>query len=228
MVFKDRAHAGKLLSQTLMAARIGSRPGPEMETLVLALPRGGVPVAIDIATALHAPLDVLVSKKIGAPDQPEFAIGAVSSRGVVITNPSLNQAYVSRLQHYLESERNRLLDATLLMEQYWRSAAGIEQQSCRGKRVIVIDDGIATGMTTLAALRSIRESGASFIVLATPVISRDTLRWLSGECDLSVAVTVPEDLTAIGLFYEDFQQVEDEEVVRGLQACASAGKEHPR
>ncbi len=226
MVFKNRAHASELLAQTLLLARVDTRPTPDMETLVVALPRGGVPVALAVAVALHAPIDVLVSKKIGAPDQPEFAIGAVSSTGAVVTNTSLTQSYLHQLQPYISSERERLLHATQIIEAQWRKLAGTSAEAMNGRRVILVDDGIATGMTTLAALRSVRDKGASYVVLATPVIARDTLRRLSHECDLTVAVQVPEDLTAIALFYEDFHQVEDSEVIACLQASKAAMEQH--
>lgn len=218
MIFRDRTHASTLLATMLITARIKTRPDPEMPTVVVGLPGGGVPVAAGIANKLHAPIDILVSKKIVAHDNPEFALGAVSSTGTFVINTSLPQEYLQRQSDCIESERLRLLESTAKKERQIREAAGIEQVDVQNKKVIVVDDGIATGMTTLAALRTMRHLGASYVVLATPVIARQTLANLCTECDLAVAVQVPEDLSAVGLYYEDFHQLEDDEVVDCLRA----------
>lgn len=170
-----------------------------------------------LAERLGAPIDVLVSKKIGAPDQPEFAIGAVSSSGVTVTNPGLSADYLNQVRDFIEQERVRLLRVTRDQEDAFRADSGITQLDLHDKRVIVVDDGIATGMTMLAALRSVKELGASYVILASPVIARDTLRKLHLECDLAIAVTVPEKLSSIGDFYEDFRQVDEKDMTRDLR-----------
>lgn len=215
VVFKDRVHAGQLLATTFMMVQ--KRHRSDLDTVIVALPRGGVAVALPLAERLGAPVDILVSKKIGAPDQPEFAIGAVSSSGVTVTNPGLSEDYLSQLHDFIEQERVRLLSFTREQEEAFRAASGMSQLDLHEKRVIVVDDGIATGMTTLAALRTVKELGASYVILASPVMARDTLRRLHLECDVAIAVTVPENLRSIGDFYEDFHQVDEVEMAQDLR-----------
>lgn len=210
MVFKDRYHAGQLLATTLMM--VEKKHAADLETVIAALPRGGVPVALELSKRLKAPIDILVSKKIGAPDQPEYAIGAVSSSGIVVMNPELDEDYLASIRDYVTTQRVQLRESTFLQESELRKRCNIDQLELKGKRVIIVDDGIATGMTTLAAIRTAKEKGASYVILAAPVIARDTLRKLHVECDLAVAVTVPERLQSIGDFYEDFHQVEEREL----------------
>lgn len=191
-----------------------------MNNVLVALPRGGVPVAVEIAKTLMAPLTVLVSKKIGLPQQPEFAIGAVSSAGVVVINDDTD---IPRelLQPYIEEERLRLTEITRQLELKWLQSAGLEKQiDFHQKRAIVVDDGVATGMTVIAAADSLKQLGASEIIIATPVLARDTRHLLSPHCNDIISILEPEDLGAIGMFYEDFHQVPDDEVREALSECA--------
>ena len=217
MIFKDRLQAGELLTRSVLLEEKRAPTG--LATVVVALPRGGVPIAAAVARGLHAQLDILVSKKIGAPHQAEFAIGAVSSGGAVVVNPELNAALLDLPSGYIESEAKRLLQLTRDLENSWRRAAGMKAVPLEGKRVILVDDGVATGMTTLAALKTTKDRGASYVVLAAPVIAKETLNRLRDHCDLAVAVTVPEAMGAIGHFYEDFHQLDDAEVIACLR-CA--------
>lgn len=216
-MFTNRAQSGKLLAQKVKAALSRRKP---LQNIVVALPRGGVPVALEVAKAVVAPLTVLVSKKIGAPFQPEYAIGAVSSVGVVAINKDTGIP-ADVLQPYIESERKRLSEITKEAELKWLHSAGLKQQlDFHGRRAIIVDDGIATGMTALAAADSLKELGAAEIIIATPVIASETKSLLKPHCQEIIAVLEPSDLGAIGLFYEDFHQVPDDEVQEALAHCA--------
>ena len=208
MLFADRKDAGRKL-----AAALANFQG--QDCLVLALPRGGVPVAAEVALALHAPLDILLVRKIGAPHQPEFAIGAVIDGGapVIVRNPELirlsgtteKQFEMICSQQLNEIERRRNL--------YLR---GYRPMSPTDRVAIIIDDGIATGATMRAALQATRMRHPKELVLATPVAAPDTLESLRGEVDEVVCLESPENFGAVGRFYADFEQTTDEEVVATL------------
>lgn len=216
-MFKDRKSAGILLCKKLQESLAGKA---EIPNIVVALPRGGVPVAVEIAEALKAPLTVLVSKKIGAPFQAEFAIGAVSSSGVFVLNE--NSGFdLDHLQKYIDKERQRLSSITKEAELECLQSAGLKAQiDFSGKRAIVVDDGIATGMTVMAAAKSLRQLGAAEVIVAAPVVALESVETLLSYSDQVLAVETPRDLGAIGLFYEDFHQVPDEELKEALSHCA--------
>jgi predicted phosphoribosyltransferase len=216
-MFRNRQHAGSLLSHSVAQALENSDHFDSSEMIIVALPRGGVAVALEIAQALDCPLDVLVSKKIGAPDQSELAIGAVTSDGIVVINDELTDC-LGIANDYIESKKQYLMRKTRAQEEHWRSSAGMNDRlDVRGKQVILVDDGIATGMTALAAARSIRRRGAKQLVLATPVMSCHAYTLLEDECDRIVALSVLIDFAAIGQFYLDFHQVEEREVIGALR-----------
>lgn len=202
MIFEDRAHAGQLLAREL--ARYA-----EPDVLVLALPRGGVPVGAEIARALKAELDVVIPRKIGAPGDPELAIGAVSGNGAVILNEELvrvlgvPEAYIreAAARERVEIRRRSLL---------YRGRQPAPR--VKGRTVIVVDDGIATGYTMLAALRGVRQEGPAMLVAAVPVAPPDSIAKLEAEADEVVALSTPSHFFAVGQFYQDFSQVTDEEV----------------
>lgn len=204
--FRDRQDAGEKLAAAL-------RPYAEERPIVLALPRGGVPVGREIARALSAPLDVWVVRKIGVPWHPELGVGAVAEGGEV---------YLSR--HIFD--RVGLTDDELAdLSEAKRGEVAARVRKFRGDRrppdlrhrtVILVDDGIATGGTVHAAIRSIRARGPKQIILAVPVAAPDTLAELDPEVERVVCLVNPADLYAIGLWYEDFTQVSDDEVVRLL------------
>ena len=208
VLFADRKDAGRKLAAALANFR-------GQDCLVLALPRGGVPVAAEVALALHAPLDILLVRKIGAPHQPEFAIGAVIDGGapVIVRNPELirlsgtteKQFEMICSQQLNEIERRRNL--------YLR---GYRPMSPTDRVAIIIDDGIATGATMRAALQATRMRHPKKLVLATPVAAPDTLESLRGEVDEVVCLESPENFGAVGRFYADFEQTTDEEVVATL------------
>jgi putative phosphoribosyl transferase len=199
--FRDRRQAGRVLAERLEHLR--GRPG----LLVLALPRGGVAIGFEVAHALHAPLDVFVVRKLGFPGQEEFAMGAIASGGVRVMNPlpGMNvpaeavAAVVAREQDELV-RRERLYRGD-------RPAVAI-----RGRTVVVVDDGLATGSTMRAAVMGIRRQHPAHLVVAVPVGARETCMQLQAEADEVVCAAMPHPFRAVGLWYEDFPQASDDEV----------------
>lgn len=213
-MFANRAEAGRKLAERLDSYLT-------RDPAVLALPRGGVPVGFEIAKRLRAPLDLVLVRKIGAPDQPELALGAIAdgpSPEVVLNEGLL--PYVMLPEDYLRRQERLKLD-----EIERRRAAllgGRQPLELGGRTAIVVDDGIATGATMRAALRSVRKRGARGVVLAVPVAPRDTVESLRGEVDDLVCLRIPSPFYAIGAFYSDFAQLSDEEVARLLKDAAEA------
>lgn len=205
--FRDRAEAGRFLAERLHAYR-GKDP------IVLALPRGGVPVAYEISRYLGAPLDVFIARKLGAPDQPELGIGAVAQGGTRL----LNERIVERLgipEDYLDFVTRREeaeVERRMLLLRGDRPEPGV-----RDRTVILVDDGLATGVTARAAIVALRERGPRRLVLAVPVCAAQTAEIVRHEVDDLVSLRTPSDLYAIGLWYEDFEQVSDDEVVELLE-----------
>jgi putative phosphoribosyl transferase len=215
MQFSDRADAGRRLAAALAVLR-DERP------VVLALPRGGVPVAYEVARALHAPLDVILVRKLGVPWQPELAMGAIGEGSVRVLNDDvLRTARVSeRDVAAVEAREREELDRRVRMFRGGRAMTPIE-----GRTVIVVDDGIATGSTAYAALQVARAAGARRVVLAAPVAPPSTVRWFldDGAADDVVVVEQPARMWAIGAWYENFSQTTDAEVVELLDRAAQAG-----
>lgn len=213
--FADRSEAGRRLGERLARFK-GEQP------LVLALPRGGVPVGFEVAQALDAPLDVILVRKIGAPFQPELAIGAVVNGGQaeIVLNHQL-MADLGVAEGYIERERARQLEEIERRRQLY--AAGRARSDARDRTAIVVDDGIATGATVEAALRAVRRAGPRRLVLAVPVAPPDTLERLRSQVDEIECLMIPDDLGSIGTFYGDFRQLSDDEVVALLERAAARG-----
>lgn len=210
MHFGNRLEAGRRLG-----ARLEYLRGQDL--VVLGLPRGGVPVAAEVAAALDAPLDVCLVRKLGVPRQPELGMGAIGEDGVrVINEEVLHGTGVSArdLARVEEHERRVLADRGAR----YRGAA--PPLSVAGRTAVVVDDGVATGSTARAACRIARARGAARIVLAVPVAPREFARRLGGEADELVCLDTPWDFAAVGQFYADFTQVEDEEVTACLRQAA--------
>jgi putative phosphoribosyl transferase len=205
MAFKDRSEAGRKLALAL-SGYTDQRP------VILALPRGGVPVASEVAAALDAPLDLILVRKVGLPFQPELAMGAVVDGEVpiIVRNEDvIRSAGISESQ--FEDVCNRELAEIERRRRLYLGSR--ERVSIAGRTAIVIDDGIATGATTRAALRATRKRGPKKLVLAVPVAPADSLMAMRKEADEVICLEVHEFFGAIGLYYEDFQQISDEEVV---------------
>jgi putative phosphoribosyl transferase len=175
----------------------------------LAVPRGGVPVAKEVARAIGAPLDLVTTRKIGAPGQPELAVGAVSQEGEIVTNPEL-VTMLNISEDYLREESSKQVEEIRTRMRKYRGDRPYPKLA--GKTVVIVDDGIATGATIRAAVKSVKRMNAAKVILAAPVGPPDAVRELSRIADRVVCLSMPEGFEAIGEFYEEFEQVEDETV----------------
>jgi putative phosphoribosyl transferase len=212
LLFSNRKEAGRLLADALVERNLA-------DVVVLALPRGGVPIAMEVARALSAPLDLVLVRKLGAPSQPELALGAVvdgADPHVVLNDdivrelgvqPAAIDQIVARELAVIERRRTRWL-------------AGRPSVPLSGRTAVIVDDGIATGATVKAAIDAVRRQGASHIVVATPVAPADTVFELARLADDVVVLSTPEPFGAIGRFYIDFTQVTDDEVAAMLGPAA--------
>lgn len=209
-MFHDRHDAALRL-----AGRLKDYRGRQ-DALVLAVPRGGVPIGGVLAAELRLKLDVVLAKKIGHPSNPEYAIGAVS-----LTEETLDEDAVARQgvsARYLDAQIARIREALRVRSRLYRGDAPPEPAA--GKTVILTDDGAATGRTLLAAVELLRREGAARVVVAVPVASRDAIALLRTRADEVVCLDAPADFLAIGEFYEDFSQVDDVEAIRILRLGA--------
>lgn len=213
-LFADRRSAGLRLAQALKQS---TPQGPP--PLVVALPRGGVPVALPVAQALGAPLDVLVVRKLGAPGREELALGAIASGGAQLLNDDLvwalriTDAELQRVRTQEQQELRR-------RERAYRGAR--PRLSVRGRHVVLVDDGIATGATMRVAVAALRQDGAARVTVATPVASREAADLLRREADEVVCLATPEPFTSVGAWYLRFPQTTDAEVAAALAQAGPA------
>ncbi len=209
MLFQNRTDAGRRLAQALTKYK-GRHP------VVLALPRGGVPVAAEVAAALDAPLDLVLVRKIGVPSQPELAMGAVTDgeQPTIVRNSEVIELCGIGERQFDAVCKEELAEIERRRQRYVGDRARSE---VKGQVVMIVDDGIATGATTLAAIQAVRSRNPKELVLAVPVAPLDTVKKLHSEVDALVCLDTPEDFGAIGYFYRDFRQVSDEEVVAILK-----------
>jgi predicted phosphoribosyltransferase/dienelactone hydrolase len=206
--FDDRRDAGRQLGARLARLK-AERP------VVLGLPRGGVPVAAEVARALDAPLDVLIVRKLGLPAQPELGMGAIGEHGTRVLNQPLIEAARVTARELAAVEQQEREELARRAERF---RGGREMTSVRGRSVVLVDDGLATGGTARAAVATLRMLGASRIVLAVPIASDEAARSLAEVVDAVVVVHIPRDLRSIGQYYADFTQTTDAEVVAALEA----------
>lgn len=207
MLFADRRDAGRRLAKRLMDLKL---PSP----VVLAVPRGGVMVGYEVARALKAPLDVVIPRKIGAPSNPELAIGAVAQDGTLVVDEDLVTALGVGREYLDEEAARQEVEIRRRLALYRQGSGAIDLKDAT---IIVVDDGIATGATVLAALRGLRSAAPGRVVLAVPVAPPDTLQRLTPEADVVVCLAAPEPFFAVGQFYRHFDQTADEEVVELLR-----------
>jgi putative phosphoribosyl transferase len=210
MRFLNRQDAGARLAAELVGFA-------EEQPVVVALPRGGVPIGVEVARALGAPLDILAVRKLGAPGNPELGVGAVAEDGTCVLDPRS----ADRLGMTAD-----MLDATLAQEsgelerRVERYRSGRAPLDVAGRTIIVVDDGLATGLTGLAAVRSLRRRGARRILVAVPVGSAQSVSMLAGEADEVVCLTIPRRLRGVGFSYRDFTPVSDAQVLTLLAEAA--------
>ncbi len=212
MRFSDRADAGRRLATRLEYLRGG-------DNVVLGLPRGGVPVAFEVARALGAPLDVIVVRKLGVPFQPELAMGAIGEDGVKVVNDEVIRRSGVTESEFATVERRELAD---LQRQAERFRAGRPHVDIVGRTVIVVDDGIATGSTASAACQVARRHGAAKVIMAAPVGAPESISALRGVCDDVVCLDAPPFFAAVGTWYDDFRHVPDADVTNLLERAAAA------
>ena len=214
--FENRDEAGRLLAERLMNLHL---PKP---LVVLALPRGGVPVGAVVARALGAPLDLLLVRKIGAPWQPEYALGAVAegNPSEVFVDPDSRRGTGVELDYIHAQAQTELREIARRRRAYLSDRAPVE---VKGRTAIVVDDGIATGATMRAALKALRRRQPSLLVLAVPVAPQDTLDALRGEVDRIVCLEQPFPFNAVGQHYVEFDQVSDEQVMQALDSARRNG-----
>ena len=211
MIFADRREAGRFLASKLMD--YADRP----DVLVLALPRGGVPVANEVARALHAPLDVFLVRKLGLPGREELAMGAIASGGVLVLNEDVVHA-LRIPQDVLESVIVAEQEELGRRERIYRGDR--PPPDVRGRTVILVDDGLATGSTMRAAVAALRRQGPARIVVAVPIGAPETCAEFEREADDVVCAVTPQPFSAVGLWYGDFSQTTDEEVHDLLERAA--------
>lgn len=217
-IFPDRAAAGIALAQELRRQRL---PVP---LIVLALPRGGVAVAYEVARVLRAPLDVMVVRKIGVPGQPELAMGAIASGGVVVHEAGIGKEFPGLVQEFDRVAAVQWAELDRRERLYRRGLAPLD---LKGKTAVLVDDGLATGSTMLAAIRAAHKAGAGAIVAAAPVASPEAAERVRPEVDRLVILETPAALFAIGEWYHNFDQLEDSEVCRLLDRSRAAASHAP-
>jgi predicted phosphoribosyltransferase len=201
--FPNRTEAGRQLAEKLI------KYAGRADVIVLGLPRGGVPVAFEVAQRLGVPLDVFIVRKLGVPGFEELAVGAIASGGVRVLNEDVMRA-IPNVDEVIESVTARETAELERREQSYRD--GRPPPELRDRVVILVDDGLATGATMRAAVKALRQRGVAKIVVAAPVGAPDTCRELEQEADETICASIPEFFQAVGQYYEDFSQTSDEEV----------------
>lgn len=219
MIFRDRHDAGRRLAVALES--YAGRP----DVLVLALPRGGVPVAYEVACRLRVPLDVFVVRKLGVPGYEEFAMGAIASGGVRVLNADVVYG-LGMLEREVSAVEAREREELARRERLYRGTR--PPLALRDRTVILVDDGLATGATMRAAVAALRRLNPARIVVAVPVSDPSTCQELEHEADDVVCAVTPVPFLAVGRWYQDFSQTTDEEVRTLLDAAAAPGVEHQR
>jgi putative phosphoribosyl transferase len=206
-LFANRVDAGRQLAEKIAQA------GALRDAVVLGIPRGGVVVAAEVARGLGLPLDVVVAAKVGAPSNPEYAIGAVAADGEVYANPASGFS-AAEVRGFSGSALDKVRHSLATFRR------GLPALALEGRTALIVDDGLATGLTALAAVGYARRAGASRIVLAVPVAPPDTVRALEPHADAIVVLETPAGFSAVGQFYRDFGQTEDAEVSALLAEAA--------
>lgn len=207
MIFKDRVDAGEQLARLL-------RPLKHKDPIVLGLPRGGVPVAHQVAQKLNLPMDVIIVRKLGVPSQPELAFGAVGEDGAIFLNEAIIRelAISKQVQAGVETRERQEISKRAL-----RFRGSHKPIDIKNRTVIIVDDGIATGATVQVACRVARARGANEVIVAAPVAARDSIRNLESIADSCMVLDVPENFSAVGQWYEDFSTTTDEDVIKIMQ-----------
>jgi len=208
-MFRNRSEAGRKLAEKLSLYK------GQGDVVVLALPRGGVPVGYEIATYLGVPMDVLIARKLGAPGQPELGIGAIAPGGIRVLDDRLIRL-LGVSKEYIEKVSQEEAQELQRRTQEYRD--GRPDIPLEGKTVIIVDDGLATGVTARAAVESVRRRNPKKIILAIPVCASQAIPFMRSLVDELVCLLTPSELGAVGLWYSDFRQISDEEVKRLIES----------
>jgi len=213
MIFKNRSEAGKKLAEKLKEYK-GNK-----NAIVIGLPRGGVVIAFEVARELNLELDIIVTRKVGAPMQPELAVGALTQDG----EPILDRDFIEKLGiHDKDLEPIIQAEQDELQRRLELYRGGKESLDLNGKVAIIVDDGVATGATMRAAIKSARKLGAEKIVVAIPVSPKDALEKIKSEADVVICLDIPDVFFGVGGFYQEFAQTEDEQVISLLKNAANS------
>jgi len=207
-IFRDRKEAGEQLAANLISYGLEN-------PIVISLPRGGVPVAKPIAEKLNSTLDIMVSKKIGAPGNPELAMGAVTSHGDYVISSYSASELGEKKWDYIQKQIVYLVNECKEREKIYKQDAGVETSfnyPFQNKKVILVDDGTATGMTALAAIKSVKKQSPSYLILAIPVISCQAYDEIEKQVDRIETLKIPKDFIAVGVHYHNFDAVTDDEI----------------
>jgi predicted phosphoribosyltransferase len=204
--FADRREAGRLLAEQLQDVRAA-------DPVVLALPRGGVPVAAEVAAALDGPLDVLAVRKLGAPGNPEYGVGALAEDGTRVIDPEATAVLGVRNGELAEIAAREGAELRRRLRAY---RGGRPLLDLHGRTVVLVDDGAATGLTDVAAIRAVRRRGPRRVIMALPICSAEALALLRGEADQVICLRSPRPFRGVGRWYRDFSPVSDDEVVAAL------------
>ena len=210
MVFRDRVEAGRLLASRLTSYR------DDPSGLILALPRGGVAVGYELTLALHLPLDVFITRKLSTPENPEYAIGALSETGAIYLNPDAVEVFQlshQELEGFIGDQRREIVRR----QQLYRN--GLSLPTLNDRTVILVDDGMATGATFFATIEAVMELSPRRVVAAIPVAPADTIARVRGTVDELVVLSTPEPFMAVGHYYQNFTQVDDAQVLAYLRAA---------
>jgi putative phosphoribosyl transferase len=210
LIFRDRAEAGRLLAKKLTAYR------DDPTGLILALPRGGVAVGYELSLSLHLPLDLFITRKISTPDNPEYAIGALSETGAIYLNPEAVEAFQlshDELERLIGEQRREIARR----QQLYRN--GLPLRPLTGRTVILVDDGIATGATFFATIEAVMELSPRRVVAAIPVAPIDSAARVRSSVDELIVLATPDAFMAVGQYYQNFAQVDDTQVLASLRAA---------
>ncbi|MFA5187981.1 MAG: phosphoribosyltransferase [Patescibacteria group bacterium] len=215
MIFKNRQEAGQKLAKKLQEFK------NQKNVLVLALPRGGVITAFEVAKELNLPLDLIVTRKIGAPDNEEYAIGAITETGEGIFNQEAIKSLNISPEYLAKKVTAEKMEAIRRLKTYRLNRPAL---NLKNMTVIIVDDGLATGLTMRAAIKSVREKAAKKIIVAVPVSAQDTLKLIQKEVPNVIYLDAPLFFGAVGAFYQDFGQTTDEEVIELMKKSKNFGK----
>jgi predicted phosphoribosyltransferase len=221
-MFKDRREAGKLLAMAVAEAVTKVPQASPVRTIVVGIARGGVLVAREVSSVLCAPLTLMVAKHINSPTEPDIPVGAVSSRGTLVVSDTFDES-VEGLPSYVRNQQMQLSRLNKTLEQHWLEQAHYQPPAMSNKRIVVVSECCVTGLLEMVTLRTLKQERPHQLILAAPVMSQQARYRLESECNLIVALQLPESLNGAMQFYQSFPHVEDAEIVDAIKAANRHG-----